>query len=673
MFNGKKGVASQLTWKGAVMRSPIVKYKGLGFVLVLAFVLVVFAIAVAQNDSNDPNKKEVPATQLTDQTTQEPNEDSTREDVSATQPTDQATQEPNEDSTQEDVSATQPAGQTTQEPNEDPEQKDVPATQPAGQTTQEPNEDPEQKNVPATQPADQTTQEPNKGSTKKDASTTLQQRMLKTISIDCTNTPIEDVIRMLAEQANVDIIKSPTVTGNVTAKLTNVPLEEALNNILAVNGYGCVIDKNMIRVAPADDIAQKGEVLVSKVYRITYADVTQVETALKKFISKRGSISSNLGTSNIIVTDTSSSIRAIDDFIGEIDRITPQLMVEVRIYDVTSTDGFDIGTEFFAGRNTPLTTITDKDTFQRVDTATSPTSTWKQTITDTVDTIDPTNTGTITKTETTDEPGTTGWTTTDTKDKVKDSSESWRTNTDGTQRPFQKSKPFVGGSFSADTGGTIHIAFLDTVDVEVALSMLSSEVGAKLLANPRILVLDNETAEFKIISEIPYTETSQTSSGGSMTSISFKDVGVELKVTPHVTRDDMVRLHIVPEFGVVSEKGKLVGSVQTVPTVDTRKLDTKALIKNGQTVVLGGLRRRTVTQTVKKIPVLGDVPMMGTLFSNVSEEVKTNELLIFITPRILTNQMLSPREAEDFKATNFSNPRVTNVAEERAGEVEQEP
>jgi type IV pilus assembly protein PilQ len=612
-----------------IMRSPTTKYKRLGVLLVLAFVLVVFAIAVAQNGSDDSKQKEVMMIQSNGTVTQEPSKDSTPKDVPETEPNDQATQEPNGNSTPKDVPETEPNDQATQEPNGNSTPKDVPETEPNDQATQEPNGNSTPKDVPETEPNDQATQEPSSSAKPKETQMPLQQRMLKTISIDCTNTPIEDVMRMLAEQANVDIIKSPTVTGNVTAKLTNVPLEEALNNILAVNGYSCVVDKNIIRVAPAAEITQKDEVLESKVYRITYADVAQVESALKKFISKRGSISSNLGTSNIIVTDNSGSIRAIDKFVEEIDRVTPQVMIEVRIYDVTSDDGFDIGAEWSAGRNNPITTIDNV-------TGTSPS---------------------VTNTTAT----------------------AWQNNdagvASGTQDyTYKKSKPFVGGSFNATTGGTIRFGLLDTVNVELALNILSTNVGAKLLANPRILVLDNETADFKIVSEIPYTDMSQTSSGGSMTSTQFKDVGVELQVTPHVTRDGMVRLHVVPEFGIVSQPGTTTSTgVQTVPTVDTRKMDTKALLKDGQTVVIGGLRKRQVTQTLDKVPILGDVPIVKGLFSNVTEEVKTNELIIFITPAIVNEQKaLSPREFKDYKATNFNYPRITNAVDEKAGETPEE-
>jgi len=179
----------------------------------------------------------------------------------------------------------------------------------------------------------------------------LEQRMLRRISVEFRETPIDDVIAMMAEKADVDIIKSPKVTGAVTAKLTNVPLEEALNNILAAHGYSYVMGRNMIRIAPAGEILEQPERLVSKIYRITYADVTEVERALKNFISGQGELTLSKGTSHIIVTDTESKITAIDGFIEQIDYMTHQVLVEVRIYDITSQDTLDLGVQWNAGRH----------------------------------------------------------------------------------------------------------------------------------------------------------------------------------------------------------------------------------------------------------------------------------------------------------------------------------
>jgi type IV pilus assembly protein PilQ len=591
----------------------MMKYKGLNFLRVTAFVIAACVIAAAQSGNKDFNGVSTAVTAPDMNSTV----DKDLNDVPATVAT------PDMNSTVDKDLKDVPATVATPDMNSavDKDLKDVPATV----ATPDMNSavDKDLKDVPATVATPDTNSTVSDVAVQEDVLVPLEQRMLRTISVDFRNTPIEDAIRMIAEQADVDIITSPSVTGNVTATLTNVPLTEALDNILAVHGYGRLIDKNMIRISPLDEIAKKEEVLDSRVYQITYADVKEVEGALKKFISKRGSISSNPGTSNIIVKDSESNIKAIDAFIEKIDRVTPQVLVEVRIYDVTSTDGFDISADWTFGRNNPVTTISDTRTI---------------------------TTNNLTRTVTADGSVTTELTST-----------GWQDNTAGgaaTSYNYRKSKPFVGGDFSETAGGTIRLGLLDTVSLELELSILRSEVGAKLLANPRILVLDNETAEFEIVREIPYTEVSTTGNTATQT-VKFKNVGVDLQVTPHVTRDGMIRLNITPEFSVQ------VGTT-TPPTVDSRKVNTRALVKDGQTVVLGGLRKREVSQEINKIALLGDIPILGGLFSDVEESVSTNEIIIFITPRIITEPTLSANESKGLEATEFGDPRMTYTGDEKA-------
>ena len=442
---------------------------------------------------------------------------------------------------------------------------------------------------------------------KKEVLTALERRMLKKISIDFRNTPIDDVIRVMAEQADVDMIKSPKVIGSVTATLTGVPLDEALDNILASHGYGYVTGTNMIRIAPVEELAQKAESLDSKIYHITYADVAQVEKALEKFISQRGSLSASLSTSHIIVTDTESNIKAIDTFIDEIDRITPQVLVEVRIYDITSTDTLDLGVEWNAGQATTFggTGIADIGT--------NPTG----------GEISPFSTALFSNP--TDKTGT-------------------------------------------DVTGLLRFGWLTSnIDIDVALKAQQEILSAKLLANPRILVLDNEKALFDIVTEVPYEERSETTGGasGTVTTVKFKDVGVKLEVTPHVTRDGMLRLHLKPEFSVVV--GALVQG--DAPTVNTRKLDTIALIKSGTTVVLGGLRKKDVSQQINKIPLLGDLPLIGGLFRFEGEDTSVTELVVFITPRIIVEQpVLSQDEQRAYEETEFSGPKFTLTKAEKKSE-----
>ncbi len=445
--------------------------------------------------------------------------------------------------------------------------------------------------------------EANEETDKKEVLTPLEQQMQKTISITFRDTPIDDVIRAIAEKANVDIIKSPQVTGTVTVTLTDVPLAEALNNILAAHGYGYIADKNVIRIAPLSELAQKEEVLVSRIYRITYANVDDVEKTLEKFLSKQGSLSSSKSTSNIIVTDTESRIKAIDTFVSEIDRITPQILVEARIYDITATDKLDLGIEWMVNRQ----------------------SYWDQ----------------------------------------------------ATGLPTTNSDPYIrsmyGGAIDKTANasiGTLNFGIWnDNLDIDATIRAEQEDINAKLLANPRILVLDNEQAVFDIVQEYPYVE--RTITGNTVTeTVKFKPIGTKLQVTPHVTRDGMLRLHILPEFGVkVGDVTMLAG---TVPIVDTRKVDTIALVEDGQTVVIGGLRKKNVTQQTNKVPLLGDIPVLGLLFRFEGEDVANSELVVFITPRIIEQPVLTEAEKRAYEVTEFDRPVPVITRAEKADQENQD-
>jgi len=193
-------------------------------------------------------------------------------------------------------------------------------------------------------------------------SKTLEERLKKTISVEFRKTAIEDVLRIMADQADVDIVKSPKVTGEVTVTLTDVPLEEALTNILSVHGFVYVLSQNMIRVITNEEQVEKPEILQTRTFEIVYANVEEVVKALEKFKSSKGSVSHIAGTSHIIITDNEQKIREITNFIEKVDVMTPQkvdvmtpqVLVEARIYDITSTDNLDIGIQWQAGRNTTL-------------------------------------------------------------------------------------------------------------------------------------------------------------------------------------------------------------------------------------------------------------------------------------------------------------------------------
>ena len=365
--------------------------------------------------------------------------------------------------------------------------------------------------------------------------------MKQEISVDFKDTLIDDVLMIMAKQADVDIIKSPKVEGTVTATLTDVPLAEALTSILEAHGYAYVTTDNVIRVVPKEEVLQVREKIISRVFRVTYADVKEVETALRSFISDQGAISSNPGTSNIIVTDTESRVKAINSFIEEIDRVTPQLLVDAKIYDITSTDNLDLGIEWQVGTNTGY--LEDTTVYQNGAPLTS-----------------------------------------------------------GLGNAYQSSvtDPYTSSVFSGNTSKTNTIGLLrygiinDHINLDFALRAAQEDIRAKLLANPRIMAVDNEQAEIKIIEEIPYQELTESSAGGSIGTTAFRDVGVELRVTPHLTRDGLIRMKLNPKFSVQTGDVQISGGstqVSPQPIVASREETTTALVKDGQTVVIGGLKK----------------------------------------------------------------------------------
>ncbi len=432
--------------------------------------------------------------------------------------------------------------------------------------------------------------------------TNLQERLQRKISVKFRRTPIEDVVRMIAEQADVDVITSPKLTGEVTVKLTNVALEEALRSILDIHGYDYVVGENIVRVIAKEDMPAIQERLVTEIFEITYSDPEGVAQSLSKFKSPKGTVSYMQGTKYIVVSDTENKIRDMRSFIEKVDQATPQVLVEARIYDIVCKDRFDVGVQWEGGSYTQFDAAGDPVITSRTE-------------------------------------------------------------------PYLTSNFNGTAAQSQNTTAGIRLGWLDTsTAIDFQLKAQQENLNAKLLANPRILVLDNETANIKITSEIPYQELTQTTLGGTFGTTNFKEVGVALEVTPHLAaRDEMIRLHLHPVFSVVTSEVQFVSSgIQyPQPVVDTREATTRLIVKNGQTVVLGGLRKKEVIDQQNKVPVLGDLPVLGSLFRFNGEETITSELIVFITPWIVRQSEMTRGEITAHKDTDIQMPPMTYTRAEK--------
>jgi type IV pilus assembly protein PilQ len=457
---------------------------------------------------------------------------------------------------------------------QDPNQAPVPAQQQQQESSQPVTAAPQ---VPALQAA-----QPFNLVEQKQAGPDLLRRMKTRVSVDFRDAPIEDVIKSLAQQADIDIVKGPNVTGTVTATLTDVPLDEAMESIFTVHGFGYTTSESIVRIVLKSEMAQYMVKLQTKVYHVDYADIEMLDKAIKDMLSPQGKIAVNKETRHLCVTDTDAQIRMFDSVIEQMDQETPQILVEARIYDVSCSVNLDLGFDWSAGTITVYDTATGEVIGGRTD-------------------------------------------------------------------------PYASGQFSSNittalkTTSTLNFGILnDHVNLDTMFKAAQEDIKSKLLANPKILVLSGEQADIKIVQEYPYQELTQTAEGGNMGTTKFKEIGTELLVTPQLARDGKIRLMIKPSFGARTDTVDLVvptgltGSITIPqPVVDKREAETVALIRDGQTVVIGGLRKRDIIQKISKVPLLGDIPLLGELFKFRGETTANSELIVFITPHIVTEPSLA--------------------------------
>ena len=178
-----------------------------------------------------------------------------------------------------------------------------------------------------------------------------------------------------------------------------------------------------------------------------------------------------------------------------------------------------------------------------------------------------------------------------------------------------------------------------------AVHLLQEKKNVEILASPRVMVVSGQSASIETVTEIPYREVTETSAGGQLSATQFKKVGVKLNVTAILTDDDYILVTLEPEQSV--DTG-LFGTTSEVPIIDTRKAKTTLLLRDGQVVIMGGLRKKETTNQVSQIPLLGDLPVVGRLFRNTRDIVRSSELLVFMSPHIYRNEPVSQEHKQRF-------------------------
>ena len=414
----------------------------------------------------------------------------------------------------------------------------------------------------------------------------------RSISLSFQDIPVRTVLQIIADYNEFNLIISDTVTGNITLRLDGVPWDQALNIILKVKGLDKRMQGNILMVAPSDELAAreaqtlqaKQQVeelapLYSEYVQINYAKATEFSELIKNedtsILSARGSVSVDERTNTLLIRDTATSIEDIKRMVTILDVPIRQVVIEARMVTVKDNMNEELGIR------------------------------WGVTNTDgeyaTSGTIEGTSTANGTRSSTPGIP---------TVPSIKDGL--------NVNLPVAGAAGTIAFQVARLANGTI---------LDLELSALEKENKGEVIASPRITTSNQKEAYIEQGVEIPYQEAS--SSGA--TSTQFKKAVLSLTVTPHITPDDKIILDLIVTQDTVSEVRSGIA-----PAIDTQRIGTQVLVNNGETIVLGGIYQQAIISTVTKIPVLGDIPYLGWLFRNSSETNEKKELLIFVTPRIVT-------------------------------------
>lgn len=449
-----------------------------------------------------------------------------------------------------------------------------------------------------------------------------------TITFSFKEADIRNVMRLIAAKAGVNIVYGPTVTGQVNMELKNVPWEQALSLVLDLNGYAYQREGNVIKVLDKDALSK--EPLSTEVFVLNYAKAENAKKSVEEMLTERGKIKTDSRSNTIIVTDIPANINKMEIVLAKIDARTPQVLIETKIIEMKNTLEEDLGIKW-----TSLKAYTVK--------LQSPSRQYKSirrgghggwdAASDKVTTDGNTNvtTNTTTDVQTID----TDWTTTN------------GVPSSAVKQYHQDNNTSLGQTITDTLSSTllksdIRSAVLSASDFELVLSALETQADVDLISNPRIVTANNEPAEIRVVDEYPIpdyefdTETSQ----WSITGFDYKDIGVKLQVTPNISSDGYITMEIKPKVS------KLIGTIPfsaggatvNIPYVAVKEASSKLIIKSGDTLAVGGLIDEDKKDVITKIPILGDIPVLGRLFSHKDVDNVKKDIIFFITATIIDDE-----------------------------------
>lgn len=432
------------------------------------------------------------------------------------------------------------------------------------------------------------------------------------VSLDFQDVDVRTVLQILAKESGMNIVASDSVTGKMTLTLKDVPWDQALDLVMQARNLDMRKTGNVINVAPRDELLAKDKAILtqqreidelgplySRTFQLKYKNVEEFRKILKlddsssggngskTILSSRGSALIDPATNTLVITDNTFILQKFEKLIAELDVPARQVMVEARI--VEAEDGFSrqLGVKFgYAGSN-------GKNSWG---------SNW-------------TNAAANRNNYVNGQRTLANWARDPSKNEIP-------------ALPAWTVDPNVNLPTAAATSSIALVHALSSGALGLELSAQQAQNKLKIVSTPRVLTQDRKEAIIESGTEVPYQEAS--SSGA--TSTSFKKAVLGMTVTPNITPDGQIIMDIKINKDSVNSDCRA-----TEPCINTQRLNTNVMVEDGGTLILGGIYQEENSEGVSKVPLLGDIPVVGNLFKSKTRSDKKTELLIFITPRIVDN------------------------------------
>ena len=429
------------------------------------------------------------------------------------------------------------------------------------------------------------------------------------LSLNFQNIEVRALLQVIADFTNFNVVTSDTVTGTVTLRLKDVPWDQALDIILQSKGLGVRKNGNVLWIAPKEELTAKEQIELesrkkiadleptrTQSFQLNYTKAEEVAKGIAgqtlvggggaagnqagRLLSPRGSVLFESRTNQLFVTDVPSKLEEIQELIAKIDIPVRQVLIEARIVEADDSFGRNLGVKLGAtdARGTPTRAgISIGGTYDAIGVQTG-------------------------------------------------------------QIPapieFQPNSQFVNlpaGGISGASAATFALSLFGASAnrfLNLELSALEAEGRGNIVSSPRVITADQREALIEQGEDIPYQQA--TSSGA--TSVSFKKATLSLKVKPQITPEGNVILNVEVNK---DSRGELTTAG---PAINTKRVTTEVLVENGGTVVIGGIFTQDEQNRVSKVPLLGDIPYLGALFRSTIKSTRKTELLVFITPKIVTDR-----------------------------------